>query len=306
MDENMNEKEKPQMTEKTFRDMLPLTDQQREFLGRKYSVQCGCKSCPLGHFEACNLAMGLPYKSECDEIRAEALRLDDEYRMESQMGKEILSQDEFSTITAVLINGDNSADYEKKGNEKICSSHAALHERVAELEKLKNNLSAQIDRRDADWNVERKRFNEKIADLEDKIAEKEIEQLQNPVLIDKKPKRADTKDEAEKKAFECFKSNPYSSLNHSPSDSMYFVTVFDANGRARTDLDDTEFPYAVPREPQFSIVQFGGPYKLINSVKLPPSLTARWDGAGSYSITITPSTGYRWDTETESIVPIED
>jgi hypothetical protein len=293
------------MTEE-FEDMLPLTDEEREFLGRKYSIQCECKSCPLGHFEACNLAMGLPYKSECDEIRAEALRLDDEYRMESQMGKEILSQDEFSTITAVLINGDNSADYEKKGNEKICSSHAALHERVAELEKLKDNLACQIDRRDLDWNIERKQFKETSNCLmeqheadQTKIAELEKQ------LADKKKKRVDTKDEAEKKAFECFKSNPYSSLNHSPSDSMYFVTVFDANGRARTDLDDTEFPYAVPREPQ--------PGDLIINDNGHPCIVDRvingriidnhhW----SYDKEDCKQTGYRWDTETESIVPIED
>jgi hypothetical protein len=357
------------MTEE-FEDMLPLTDQQREFLGRKYSVQCGCKSCPLGHFEACSLAMGLPYKSECDEIRAEALRLDDEYRMESQMGKEILSQEEFETmITWKPIYPDRER--------KMKKSHAELHARVDELEnelaereerieifvererqlnnvweKGENDYLSRIAELENTNSITCKDFSEleerfenskkqiddlekqlkdeketsscmmdqlesdrlKIAELEKQdfeifelknslyFSKKEIEQLQKQ-LADKKPKRMDTREEAEKRAVRRRRDRHDNGENvvlHENLSKQFEVY----NQNTEEQMVDV-FPYAVPREPQ--------PGDLIINDNGHPCIVDRvingriidnhhW----SYDKEDCKQTGYRWDTETESIVPIED
>jgi hypothetical protein len=241
------------MTEK-FTDMLPLTHEQREFLknddNNRRCIACFLSSTNRGSDVICgdyvHLVEDVGAGFFCEDVRDKALSIDKEY-LQRHVGKDILTQDEFSTITAVLINGDNSADYEKKGNEKICSSHAALHERVAELEKLKNNLSAQIDRRDADWNVERKRFNEKIAELESRLAAYELAQM-------------DTREEAESKAkeFALSKIMDCDVTIREKEESCEFVVFLyeDCDG---ANIQNTEkFPYAEPREPQPGDIMING------------------------------------------------
>ena len=71
------------MTKKTFRDMLPLTDEQRERL----ELSNDCEKCPLSDLNAKWSQFALTCSEfatgkwcECSEARSETLRIDDNYR----------------------------------------------------------------------------------------------------------------------------------------------------------------------------------------------------------------------------------
>lgn len=77
------------MTEKKFRDMLPLSDEQREFLGHPRDTEYRCGSCPLWNKDnprnsVCTSNV-FPEKFMCHEKRAEVLRLDAEYRKKHKL-----------------------------------------------------------------------------------------------------------------------------------------------------------------------------------------------------------------------------
>jgi hypothetical protein len=189
------------MTEKTFRDMLQanggLTDEQREFLS-KLNPSKKCGRCPLvvrkrDGVIPCYSLLKMDENSDCNNMRSEALRLDDEYR-EQNMKKEILSQDRFSTVLAVTVATDIERECEK-GVRLLCNSHAAALERISELghdpkKHLTRLLNLEIREKQLEdgwrnaenlWDTEKEQLEEEnskseehIAELENKIADMEL------------------------------------------------------------------------------------------------------------------------------------
>jgi hypothetical protein len=67
------------MTEKTFRDMLPLSDEQREFLSEPYGAKQNCDGCPCDTGTDCAKLLGV-YPATCKVVRDKALILDNEFK----------------------------------------------------------------------------------------------------------------------------------------------------------------------------------------------------------------------------------
>lgn len=57
-------------------------------------------------------------------------------------------------------------------------------------------------------------------------------------------------------------------------------------------VDGVEMPYAIDEPQPLTTVQFGGPPKSINFIRLPKCLDAKWDGEGSLSITVAPNSEF--------------
>lgn len=63
------------LIEETFKDMLPLSDVARKLLKEKTPY---CMRCPLAKFTD-DLGFTCGFQSECKEVRAKVLEMDDKY-----------------------------------------------------------------------------------------------------------------------------------------------------------------------------------------------------------------------------------
>ncbi len=162
------------MTEKTFRDMLPLSDEQRDFL-KSHIVMCG--DCPLcstnnGAREICSSFVGTNNINGkgCHNVRAAAIRLDDEFRERDQKDNKLLTQDKVQQLRD-----------QYGGFQSVVDSHGVALDEIERLKKVVEGLGCQIDRRDFDWDIERTRYDVEVTQLRVDIESYEAreEQLEN-------------------------------------------------------------------------------------------------------------------------------
>ena len=138
---------------KTIKDLLPFSDVQVEFLGRDMYKLGTCENCPLDIVKPCSSIFG----TACEQTRAEALRLHNEFLKGKQMknGKIGARIEDIPERENVILS--NNAFYEltscgsiyQKQRECIRNSHSALHAKVDDLENrnliLKNASHEYID-----------------------------------------------------------------------------------------------------------------------------------------------------------------
>jgi hypothetical protein len=316
------------MTEKTFRDKLPLTDEQRNFLRNENSIeQCGNCFLALGRNGTDKLCGDYVFGAvkvgfSCRAVRVEAIRLDDEYRRTHMVSK-IMGQKSFDRRVNSVFNDEfdkcSSALAIKKG-------YATAIERISVLE----NELAERDGRISILEKDNTRLQELYVDSCNEVEEwqnatglccggdpggvtvemaekyrdsqdKKITELESR-LAAYEPGHMDTREEAfhkaEKYALEKLRENAIVNItDHKTEFTVYYSTDGELEQRIEC------FPCAELREFPLSTVQFGGPPKQINTIKLPPCLKAKWDGEGTLSVTVTPSYGYAM-AKNGSIVPV--
>ena len=229
---------------------------------------------------------------------------DSEKYIENKMLPKIAElEKEINALRRVVI--DRESDFSKLESEK--------EKQIAEFEK-----AMQWERDRANDNIMVvEEFRHKIADLEKQLSfesglarnsiscrDKQIAELEKQ-LADKKQKRVDTEDEAWNKA-----CNEARRINRSGN----VVRIDDDKGVFKVSiggLDEKRFPYAVPREPQPDDLyhvwdnESEKAHGYLRRFKRIKKTGAFVDSHGMYWNNNKP-TGYRWDTETESIQPIED
>lgn len=271
------------MIEKTFQEMLQLnkglTGEQLGFLENDDN-SIRCRACFLSSTNRGSGVLCGDYVHGstlpgfgCADVRAEAIRLDSEYK-KPVMEKDILNKYEFDEIIRAFEYGGYGAASEKQLDlrNSLYKSQSAALKRIDKLEKLKDNLSAQIDRRDLDWDVERSRFKKRIDELEKNIIElndsndafkfmseskfqkqrKKIADLKSR-LADSTPAQIYTPEEAELKAREKVADFLRSGVDFEFRNDL-FHKKYVVNERLQEPDGGSpeyfEFPYAEPREPQ--------------------------------------------------------
>jgi len=328
------------MTEKTFRDMLPLTAEQRCSLETRFGE---CYYCTLDVPGGCAQLVGMKPNDTCRQIRTEALKVDEEYKKEHMKGKLMnktektfrdllqvnnrLTEEQLNTLKNETTCDSCFLDYRNNGTGKMCyrfvetgangcydtkaealrlvneykkecteegilsqdifertlrsfrishweeyasdmeNSHYAALKRISSLKGLVGKLSAQIDRRDSDWRIERSGFRERIAELEKSLRKSEdyigevllpkIASLESH-LAEHSPVQVYTKEEAERKRdaiiLESVKKGycVADTTGNNPPTNAFRITLFSEDLGCGTieEIDNIFIDYTEPGEPQ--------------------------------------------------------
>ena len=140
-----------------------------------------------------------------------------------------------------------------------------------------------------------------------KLAEDWMAKYQN--MVDNKPKRSDTEDEAELKAREKIAEFLRRGIDFEFRNNLFYRKYIVNECLQEPDGGSPEyyeFPYFVPREPQVGDLMSSKKYDSVFTLGEQNEHIFYARTGAAYEKEDCKSTGLRWDTETKSIVKIED